>query len=115
KFVWSSLKLIWATVPAGIELGMEDAAYEAIEKQLGFGLACVDSATAAAEAGATWAAQGAESIKLPHGNKIRLDGGELRTLQVWLKQKAPSYGNLIRVPDRYGNFLWIHDSFRSEY
>jgi hypothetical protein len=36
-------------------------------------------------------------------------------LQVWLKEKDPTFGGLVRVQNKRQEFLWVHPQFTSEY
>jgi hypothetical protein len=39
----------------------------------------------------------------------------LRQLQVWLKEKDPGFGGLVRVQNKRQEFLWVHPQFEKEY
>ncbi len=50
-----------------------------------------------------------------HVALMRARGGPLRQLHAWLKQKDPSFGDLVRVQNRRHEFLWVHKNFEAEY
>jgi hypothetical protein len=52
---------------------------------------------------------------LEHGHEIRADGSALRQLQVWIKEKDPGFGGLIKVQNKRREFLWVHPPFENEY
>ena len=56
-----------------------------------------------------------DAPELERGNAIRADGAVLRQLHAWLKEKAPSFGGLIRVQNKRNEFLWVHPMFEGEY
>jgi hypothetical protein len=34
---------------------------------------------------------------------------------VWLKERGPGFGGLVRVPNKRQEFLWVHPQFEKEY
>jgi hypothetical protein len=52
---------------------------------------------------------------LEHGEAIEAHGEVLRQLQVWLKEKDPGFGGLVRVQNKRQEFLWVHPQFEKEY
>jgi hypothetical protein len=62
----------------------------------------------------TWLGKG-DAPDLDRGDAITADGSSLRQLQVWIKEKNPSFGGLIRVQNKRREFLWVHPQFENEY
>lgn len=54
-------------------------------------------------------------IELEPGRMREAQGGELRQLNAWLKEKDPSFGGLVRVQNKPRKFLWVHPQFENEY
>ena len=52
---------------------------------------------------------------LARGEALRAQGADLRQLQVWLKEKDPGFGGLVRVQNRRHEFVWVHPQFVEEY
>ncbi len=55
--------------------------------------------------------------ELESGRGIRAQGAELRELHALLKDKdrANSFGGLVRVQNKRRESLWVHAQFESEY
>lgn len=114
KFLTGTLSLVLPVSTSGIKLEMDDAAYNAIEEQLDFSQKIIDASLTGAEKSLTWL--GGSDKALPESDDfIRATGGLLRELHAIIKEKDPSFGNLVRVRNKRQEFLWVHPQFESEY
>jgi hypothetical protein len=50
-----------------------------------------------------------------HNEAFRASGNLLRELHALIKEKDPSFGNLVRVRNKRQEYLWVHPQFESEY
>ena len=55
------------------------------------------------------------ATSLEHGVAARADGSTLRELHTLLKAKDPGFGGIVRVMNKRQEFLWVHETFASEY
>lgn len=58
---------------------------------------------------------GSAAPDLERGEATRARGADLRELHVWLKEKGPGFGGLVRVRNKRQEFLWVHPEFEKEY
>ena len=59
--------------------------------------------------------EGSEGPGLERDRLVRAEGGILRQLHSFLKEKDPGFGGLRRVQNKRLEFLWVHESFVEEY
>ena len=95
---------------------MSAAAHKAIENQLEFGKACAESFLKGSEKVGDWLTSDDDS-DLESGRGVRAQGSSLRELHALLKDKdrASSFGGLVRVQNKRREFLWVHPQFVDEY
>jgi hypothetical protein len=114
KLLAGTLSLVAPVAASATKLVMDEAAYKAIESQLGLGQKCLDAVLKGGEVAGKWLAHRGAS-DLEHGEAIEARGAMLRQLQAWLKEQDPSFGGLIRVMNKRQEFLWVHPQFEKEY
>lgn len=121
KALSTTLRLVLPAASALTELMLDDDAFKAIDEQLKFGDAL---ATSLVEGGGLLAEEDLGSRLLHERDDdliarraTRGEGSELRYLQALLKEKDPasSFGGLVRVQNRRGQYLWVHPQFKEEY
>lgn len=84
------------------------------KSQLALGKSTAESLLKGSEQVGEWLAKD-DDLELTAGSAIRADGGVLRQLHAWLKEKDPTFGGLIRVQNKRSEFLWVHPQFEGEY
>jgi C-terminal of Roc, COR, domain/Ras of Complex, Roc, domain of DAPkinase/Leucine rich repeat len=109
-----ALSLMLPVAASATKLMLNEASYKGIEKQLDFGQRSLDSFLKGGEKAGIWLGQN-DSPDLEQSDVTRAQGAALRQLHVWLKEKDPSFGGLVRVQNRRQEFLWVHPKFESEY
>ena len=114
KALTSTLSLILPVAASGLKLAMDETAYKEIENQLDFGQEIIDASLSGAEKGIEWLAGGDDALP-EQSEGFRASGGLLRELHAIIKEKDPSFGNLVRVRNKRQEFLWVHPQFESEY
>ncbi len=114
KLLTSTLSLVLPVASAAAKLGMEEAAFSAMEDQLDFGNKVIDATIGVREKIGEFMGPG-DSTTVERGDAIRAQGGNLRELHALLKAKDPGFGGLVRVMNKRDEFLWVHEQFRSEY
>ena len=50
-----------------------------------------------------------------HGRAFKAEGGQLRELHRFLRERDPGFGGLCRVQNRRHEYLWVHRSFQDDY
>ena len=114
KTLTGILSLALPVASSVLKLGMDEAAYKAMEKQLDFGQKSVESVLKGTEMSLDDVGE-LEGPGLHAGKGIRAHGAMLRQLQAWLKEKDPGFGGLVRVQNKRQEFLWVHPQFEKEY
>jgi hypothetical protein len=114
KVLSSTLGLMLPVVAAGAKVVIPEVDYKGIEAQLALGKAASESLLKGGEQLGEWLAKDDE-LQLGVSRAIRGEGAVLRQLQVWLKEKDPSFGGLVRVQNKRHEFLWVHPMFETEY
>ena len=114
KVLTGMLSLVAPVASSATKLVLDDAAYKGIEKQLDLGQKSVDSVLKGGEKVGAWLGK-SDAPDLEQGEATRAQGAVLRQLHVWLKEKDPSFGGLVRVQNKRNEFLWVHPQFESEY
>lgn len=114
KVLATTLSLVAPVASSATKLVMDDAAYKGIEKQLDLGLKSVDTVLKGGEKVGGWLGQ-SDGPDVERGEGIRAQGAVLRQLHVWLKEKDPGFGGLVRVRNKREEFLWVHRRFEGEY
>jgi len=114
KVLSSTLGLMLPVVAAGAKVVIPEVDYKGIEAQLALGKAASESLLKGSEQIGEWLAKDDE-LQLGVSRAIRGEGAVLRQLQVWLKEKDPSFGGLVRVQNKRHEFLWVHPRFETEY
>lgn len=113
KILTATLSLVLPMASSTIKLGLDDAAYKRIEKELDFAQKAIDSVGKGLEKPKDLLGQ--RSLDVEHGQAVEAQGAILRQLQVWLKAKDPGFGGLVRVQNKRHEFLWVHPRFEAEY
>ena len=112
KVLTGTLGLVVPLAFSTMKLTMNDVLYKEIEKHMELGQKSLDALQKSLDK--TKAGKQRDT-----GHKTGLAheaaNGELRQLQVWLKEKDPSFGGLVRVLDKQQKFLWVHPKFVAEY
>jgi hypothetical protein len=114
KVLSTTLSLVLPVASSFLKLKMDDNTYKGIEKELGLAEKCVDSVLKAGDEAGPWLAKD-DGPDVEQGQAREARGGVLRQLQVWLKEKDPSFGGLVRVQNKRHEFLWVHPQFETEY
>jgi hypothetical protein len=114
RLVTGLLSLVVPVAASATKLELDDETYKGISKELDFGQKSLESALKGGEKAQDWAAEG-DAPAVESGNAVRGQGAVLRQLHVWLKEKDPGFGGLVRVQNRRQEFLWVHPKFESEY
>jgi Leucine-rich repeat (LRR) protein len=114
KVLTGTLSLVVPVAASATKLVLEEATYKGIEKQLDLGQKSLDSLLKGGEKVGSWLSEG-DALELERGVAISAQGGVLRQLHAWLKEKDPGFGGLVRVQNRRQEFLWVHSKFQTEY
>ena len=113
KMLSTTLSLVLPVASSALKVTMDKTLYEGIEKQLGLGEKCLDAVLKGYEKSADWLAKD-DAPDVEQGPVRAARGAVLRQLQVWLKEKDPAFGGLIRVQNKRQEFLWVHPQFEGE-
>ncbi|MCP4237203.1 MAG: hypothetical protein GY770_27070, partial [Aestuariibacter sp.] len=102
---------------SAVKLTLDDTAYKTIEEQLDFSKNVIDATIGEiTNIGESMGATDTTSLEHGEADKaIRAHGGTLRQLHALLKEKDPSFGDLVRVRNKRQEFLWVHERFAGEY
>jgi hypothetical protein len=114
KLISTTLSLVLPVASSALKVSMDDATYKGIENQLGLGEKCVDAVLKAGGKAGEWLAKD-DSPDVDQSPAREARGAVLRQFQVWLKEKDPSFGGLVRVLNKRHEFLWVHPQFEGEY
>jgi hypothetical protein len=114
KVLTGTLSLVLPVAASATKFVMDDTAYKGLEKELDLGQKSLDSVLKGGEKSGVWLGR-SDAPQLERGEAIRAQGGVLRQLQAWLKEKDPSFGGLVRVQNKRQEFLWVHPQFEKEY
>jgi hypothetical protein len=108
------LSLVLPVAESATKFVMDDTTYKGLEEQLDLGKKSLDSVLKGSQDAGAWLG-GSDAPNLQHGEAIRAQGGVLRQLHAWLKEKDPSFGGMVRVQNKRQEFLWVHPRFVGEY
>lgn len=114
KLLSTALSLTLPVVAALPKVMLPEADYKGIEAQLALGKATAESLLKGSDAVGEWMAKD-DRGEVGTGRAIRAEGGVLRQLHVWLKEKDPTFGGLVRVQNKRQEFMWVHPFFEKEY
>jgi hypothetical protein len=114
KVLSTMLSLVLPVASSALKVAIDDKTYKGIEKELGLAEKCVDGVLKAGDKSGPWLAKD-DSPDVERGQEREARGGVLRQLQLWLKEKDPSFGGLVRVQNERHEFLWVHPQFEAEY
>lgn len=114
KLLSGTLGLLLPVVAATAKVALPETGYKGIEAQLALGKATAESLLTAGGQVGDWLLKD-DGVDLQTGTAIRAEGGVLRQLHAWLKEKDPTFGGLVRVQNKRQEFLWVHPSFEEEY
>ncbi len=114
KVLTGMLSLVAPVASSVTKLVLDDAVYKGIEDQLDLGQKSLDSVLQGGQKAGAWLGHG-DAPDLERGEETRAQGAVLRQLHVWLKEKDPSFGGLVRVQNKRQEFLWVHPRFENEY
>ncbi len=108
--VISTLSLILPVSSSMVKISLDENAYKVFEEQLDFGKSIIDTTMGDS-------IDAADKMPLERGEASRVGGAALplRELHAMLKAKDPSFGDLVRVLNRRGQFLWVHPQFEAQY
>ncbi|MEN3334442.1 MAG: hypothetical protein V7641_3807, partial [Blastocatellia bacterium] len=113
KLLTSTLSLVLPVASSTVKLALDEVAYKRIEKELELAQKTIDSVGKGLDNAKSFLKQSAPDVE--HDEAVRAQGAILRQLQVWLKEKDPSFGGLVRVQNKRHEFLWVHPQFEKEY
>ncbi|MEM1220799.1 MAG: hypothetical protein AAGH79_17900, partial [Bacteroidota bacterium] len=101
---------------SGLELGLDDESFKAIDEQLDFGKEMVDFTLEGGEQVGDWL-DGDRFDLSEHKQAHRAEGAVLREFHHILKSIDPTLSNigLERVMDKQGRFVWVHPKYMEEY
>ncbi len=116
KVLTGTLSLVLPVASSVTKLALDDgsASYKHFEKELDLGQKSVESVIKGGGAAGTWLGH-KDTPEMEHGEVVRAEGGILRQLHIWLQDKDPSFGGLVRVQNKRQEFLWVHKKFEAEY
>ena len=114
KILASTISLVMPVAASATKLMLDEASYKGIEKQLDFGHKSLDSVLKGGEKAGSWMGR-SDAPDLEQGEAIQAHGAALRKLHALLKEKDPSFGDLVRVQNKRHEFLWVHPQFEQEY
>jgi len=104
KLLTGTLSLVVPVAASATKLVLDDTSYNGIAKQLDLGQKSLDSVLKGGDKAGAWLSRG-DAPDLEQGEAIRAQGGVLRQIQTWLKEKDPSFGGLVRVQNKRQEFL----------
>jgi internalin A len=120
-----TLSLVLPVAASAAKLALDEAIYKGLENQLDFGKKCSEAMSDAVKETEGWIARKDDpdakwlseknGITVDLAGTIRAHGGILRGFQMWLKEKDPNFGGLVRVQNKQHEFLWVHRDFEKEY
>jgi Leucine-rich repeat (LRR) protein len=114
KVLGTTLSLALPVASAATKLILDDATFDRIEDQLDLGQKSVESLLEGGEKLGEWLSED-DKAEGQAGGVIRAEGGALRQLHAWLKEKDSTFGGLVRVQNKRQEFVWVHPLFESEY
>jgi hypothetical protein len=114
KVLASTLGLLLPVVAATAKVALPENSYKGVEAQLALGKATAESLLKGGGEVGDWLMKD-DGVDIQAGTATRAEGGVLRELHAWLKEKDPSFGGLVRVQNKRQEFLWVHPSFEGEY
>ncbi|HEY3901118.1 MAG TPA: COR domain-containing protein [Chthoniobacter sp.] len=119
KLLGTTLSLALPVASAATKVLLDERTFKEIDRQLELGNKSVESLVKAGEKIGEWLLE-EEGEAMVHGGGegggvIRAEGGTLRQLQAWLKERDPGFGGLQRVQNKRHEFLWVHPQFAGEY
>lgn len=114
KVLSSTLGLVLPVIAATSKVALPESDYKGIEAQLALGKSTAESLLKGGGQVGEWLAKN-DGLEIPSGSAVRADGGTLRQLHTWLKEKDPTFGGLVRVLNKRQEFLWVHPQFEGEY
>lgn len=117
KVVSTTLSLALSIAVPGTKLAAGEDAYKAIAGELEFGVTTSKALLKASDDVGDWLTTDEQSDLSRTNDLIRAQGSTLRELHAMLKKADPasSFGGLVRVQNKRRQFLWVHESFVSEY
>jgi hypothetical protein len=114
KVLSGALSLIIPVAAAASKVVVPEDTYKAIEKQIGLAEKCATSLLRGAGEVGEWLTTG-DVFEVPQANLMRAKGADLRQLHVWLSEKDPGFGGLVRVQNKRQEFVWVHPKFEGEF
>ncbi|MDQ1353387.1 MAG: hypothetical protein QG657_3693, partial [Acidobacteriota bacterium] len=127
RFVAGTLRLILPVAGSAVKWALDDAEYKKIDEDLDLSQKSFDALLGAEEA-ADKALIGDHQDNLPdvdqqeepcdefpYGHPTLAQVGLLRELHALIQKRDPSFGGLVRVRNKRGEFLWVHPDFQKEY
>ncbi len=119
KFALRTLSLTVPMVVPGLKLELDDAEYKEIQERLDFGKNVLSSSVkAGAELNELVGKRGENyqgSLPAEELSGKRAEGASLRWLQNFLKEKDPTFADLLRIMDRNGEYRWIHPRYKQDF
>lgn len=114
KVLGTTLGLVLPVASAATKVALDEMAYKGIESQLDLGQKSIESVLKGSGQVEKWLTR-QDAPEVGRGKEIEAQGAALRQLQIWLKEKDPTFGGLVRVQNKRQEFLWVHQQFVREY
>jgi hypothetical protein len=114
KILSSTLSLILPVAAALPKVTLPELDYKKIEGQLSLGKSAAEALLKGGGEVEEWLAKD-DGGEVGPGEAIRAEGAVLRQLHIWLKEKDPTFGGMVRVQNKRQEFLWVHPQFEKEY
>jgi hypothetical protein len=127
RFVAGTLRLILPVAGSAVKWVLDDAEYKKIDEDLDLSQKAFGALIGAGKA-ADKALLGDDKDGLPdadlqqepcdenrYGRPMMAQAGLLREFQALIEELDPSFGGLVRVRNKRGEFLWVHPDFQKEY
>jgi hypothetical protein len=99
---------------ASVKVELPEADYKSIEAKLALGKSTAESLLKGGEHVGEWVAKD-DGLRLDPGTATRGEGAMLRQLHIWLKEKDPTFGGLVRVQNKRQEFMWVHSRYQDAY
>ena len=114
KVLTGTLSLVLPIASSATKLVLDEGTYKGIEKELDLGQKSLESVFKGGERVGDWLSR-SDAPDLKRGEAFLAQGAILRQLHVWLKEKDPGFGGLVRVRNKRQEILWVHPQFEKEY
>jgi internalin A len=114
KLLSTTLSLTLPVVAALPKIALPEADFKGIEAELALGKSTAEFLLKGGENTLEWLVEDDDGRMVP-AEAVRAEGAVLRQLHLWLKEKDPTFGGMVRVQNKRQEFLWVHPLFEGEY